>query len=48
MTLTKAEIDGVVVGKVLDELEYHRFSVKYGGLLRHASALKPFTIFSAD
>ncbi len=32
MTLTKAEIDGVVVGKVLDELEYHRFSVKYGGL----------------
>src|SRR3989344_5582239 len=32
MTLTKAEIDGVVVGKVLDELEYHRFSVRYGGL----------------
>ncbi|MDO8593829.1 MAG: DNA-directed RNA polymerase subunit beta' [bacterium] len=32
MTLTKAEIEGVVVGKVLDELEYHRFSVKYGGL----------------
>jgi len=32
MTITKAEIEGVVVGKVLDELEYHRFSVKYGGL----------------
>ncbi len=32
MTLTKAEIEGVIVGKVLDELEYHRFSVKYGGL----------------
>ncbi len=32
MTLAKAEIDGIVVGKVLDELEYHRFSVKYGGL----------------
>ncbi len=32
MTLTKAEIDGVVVGKVLDEMEYHRFSVRYGGL----------------
>jgi DNA-directed RNA polymerase subunit beta' len=32
MTLTKTEIEGVVVGKVLDELEYHRFSVKYGGL----------------
>ena len=32
MTLTKAEIDGIVVGKVLDELEYHRFSVRYGGL----------------
>ena len=32
MTLTKAEIEGVVVGKVLDELEYHRFSVRYGGL----------------
>ena len=32
MTITKAEIEGVVVGRVLDELEYHRFSVKYGGL----------------
>lgn len=32
MTLAKAEIEGVVVGKVLDELEYHRYSVKYGGL----------------
>ena len=32
MTLAKTEIDGVVVGKVLDELEYHRYSVKYGGL----------------
>lgn len=32
MTATRAEIDGIVVGKVLDELEYHRFSVRYGGL----------------
>ena len=32
MTLTKTEIEGIVVGKVLDELEYHRFSVRYGGL----------------
>lgn len=32
MTLTKAEIEGIVIGKVLDELEYHRYSVKYGGL----------------
>ncbi len=32
MTLAKAEIEGVVIGKVLDELEYHRYSVKYGGL----------------
>ncbi|MSU74386.1 DNA-directed RNA polymerase subunit beta' [Candidatus Kaiserbacteria bacterium] len=32
MTIAKAEIEGIVVGKVLDELEYHRFSVKYGGL----------------
>ncbi len=32
MTLARVEIEGVVVGKVLDELEYHRFSVKYGGL----------------
>ena len=32
MTFAKAEIDGIVVGRVLDELEYHRFSVKYGGL----------------
>ncbi|MEK7604691.1 MAG: DNA-directed RNA polymerase subunit beta' [Patescibacteria group bacterium] len=32
MTITKTEIDGMVIGRVLDELEYHRFSVKYGGL----------------
>ncbi len=32
MVPAKAEIEGVVVGKVLDELEYHRYSVKYGGL----------------
>ncbi len=32
MTLAKNEIEGIIVGKVLDELEYHRFSVKYGGL----------------
>ncbi len=32
MTMAKSEIDQVVVGRVLDELEYHRFSVKYSGL----------------
>ena len=32
MTTAKQEIEGVIVGRVLDELEYHRFSVKYGGL----------------
>jgi DNA-directed RNA polymerase subunit beta' len=32
MTVTRTEIEGLVVGKILDELEYHRFSVKYGGL----------------
>ncbi len=32
MTLTKGEVENVIVGRVLDELEYHRFSVKYGGL----------------
>jgi DNA-directed RNA polymerase subunit beta' len=32
MTLAKSEIDGIAVGRVLDEMEYHRFSVKYGGL----------------
>jgi DNA-directed RNA polymerase subunit beta' len=32
MTLAKAEIESIIVGKVLDELEYHRFSVRYGGL----------------
>jgi DNA-directed RNA polymerase subunit beta' len=32
MTGTRNEIEGLVVGKILDELEYHRFSVKYGGL----------------
>ncbi|MEJ0054125.1 MAG: DNA-directed RNA polymerase subunit beta' [bacterium] len=32
MTLTKTEIDGIAVGRVLDEMEYHRYSVKYGTL----------------
>jgi DNA-directed RNA polymerase subunit beta' len=32
MTLAKNEIDSVVVGKVFDEMSYHRFSVKYGTL----------------
>jgi len=32
MTVAKNEIESIVVGTVLDELEYHRFSVKYGGL----------------
>ena len=32
MTITRTEIEGLIVGKILDELEYHRFSVKYGGL----------------
>ena len=32
MTLAKAEIDSVVVGKVFDEVQYHRFSVKYSTL----------------
>src|ERR1035437_207175 len=32
MTTTRNEIEGLIVGKILDELEYHRFSVKYGGL----------------
>lgn len=32
MTKARNEIDGIVVGRVLDELEYHRFSVKYGAL----------------
>jgi DNA-directed RNA polymerase subunit beta' len=31
-TKTKQEIDSIVVGKVLDEMEYHRFSVKYGNI----------------
>jgi DNA-directed RNA polymerase subunit beta' len=32
MTLAKAEIDSVYVGRVFDEMEYHHFSVKYGTL----------------
>ncbi len=32
MTLAKSEIDSVVVGRVFDEIGYHRFSVKYGTL----------------
>ena len=48
MTLAKAEIDGLVVGKVLDELEYHRFSVKYGGLFEAAiGAEAMYNIFRA-
>ena len=32
MTLAKQEIDTVVVGRVFDEVTYHRYSVKYGTL----------------
>ncbi len=32
MSLAKAEIDSVVVGRVFDEIAYHRYSVKYGTL----------------
>lgn len=32
MTLAKAEIDSVTVGRVFDEVAYHRFSVKYATL----------------
>lgn len=32
MTLAKSEIDSIVVGRVFDEITYHRFSVKYGTL----------------
>ncbi|MBU0750279.1 DNA-directed RNA polymerase subunit beta' [Patescibacteria group bacterium] len=32
MTLVKTEIDSIVVGRVFDEIAYHRFSVKYGSL----------------
>ena len=32
MTLAKSEIDSIVVGRVFDEIAYHRFSVKYGTL----------------
>ncbi|HVW82633.1 MAG TPA: DNA-directed RNA polymerase subunit beta' [Candidatus Paceibacterota bacterium] len=36
MTLAKSEIEGIGIGRVLDEMEYHRFSVKYGGLFEAA------------
>jgi DNA-directed RNA polymerase subunit beta' len=32
MTLAKAEIESVSVGRVFDEMEYHHFSVKFGTL----------------
>ncbi len=32
MTLAKTEIESIVVGRVFDEMEYHRFSMKYGTL----------------
>lgn len=31
-TKTRNEIDSIVIGKVLDEVDYHRFSVKYSTL----------------
>ncbi|MGH7174852.1 MAG: DNA-directed RNA polymerase subunit beta' [Minisyncoccia bacterium] len=36
MTIAKTEIEGIGIGRVLDEMEYHRFSVKYGGLFEAA------------
>ncbi len=32
MALAHTEIDSIVVGRVFDEMQYHRFSVKYGTL----------------
>jgi DNA-directed RNA polymerase subunit beta' len=32
MSVAKSEIDSVIVGRVFDEVAYHRFSVKYGTL----------------
>jgi len=32
MTAARTEIDSVVAGRVFDEVEYHRYSVKYGSL----------------
>ncbi len=32
MTVAKTEIDSVVVGRVFDEMAYHRYSVRYGTL----------------
>ncbi len=32
LTAAKSDIDSIVMGKVLDEATYHRFSVKYGTL----------------
>ncbi len=32
MTVAKTEIDSVVVGRVFDEVSYHRYSVRYGTL----------------
>src|SRR5690606_13886954 len=32
MTLAQTEIESIVVGRVFDEMQYHRYSVKYGTL----------------
>lgn len=32
LTQTKKEIDGIVQGKVLDEVAYHNFSIRYGSV----------------
>jgi len=48
MVKARSEIDGMVVGRVLDEMEYHRFSVKYGALFEaNIGAEAIYNIFRA-
>ncbi len=46
MIKARGEIDGLVAGRVLDEIEYHRFSVKYSTLFEaHIGAEAIYNIF---
>ncbi len=46
MVKARSEIDGLVTGRVLDEIEYHRFSVKYSTLFEaHIGAEAIYNIF---
>jgi DNA-directed RNA polymerase subunit beta' len=44
-TQAKKDIEAVKEGQVLDEVQYHNYSLKYGTFFEAGSALKRFLIF---